>query len=159
LGKVVGGATSEVRSAAVGIAFLFSFVIPLLVTMTSAVLLHLGSMATGGAPGGWRRTFREVALNRILSDGCVLLAGVLVSFLPLEIGAGLCLSLLLLSLVRVTFLIFLLVRMAKIHQLGSARVRWLGVPGVCMSAAVAILLSIAPAIWFWAGSVVRCALG
>jgi hypothetical protein len=143
----------------VGIAFLFAFLIPILVTIASASSLHLGSMVTGGAPGGWRRTFREVALNRVVSDGGSLFVLLLLNALPLSLDTHIGLSLALLALLRIGLLIHLLARMVKGHQMNATRTCLLGLPGLCLSAIVAMALSVAPAFWFWAHCVVRTALG
>lgn len=150
--------TLDLRGATVGIAFLFAFVIPLLITSASAVLVHLGAMITGGAPGGWRRTYREVAFHRMLSGGAVLLVVLLSSLLPIDLGTRLNLLLLLLTSVRLACLVHCFVRMVRVHQLGATRTLWLGIPCLFLSACVGLALVAVPVFWFWAHSVLQAVI-
>ena len=132
-------------------ALLLGVIIPASIAVLAFLMLHLGLRLTGGAPGGWRATARSVFALFALADLAVLAWTWLMiaqggDFLTRTLGlAGGLIA------IRLISLAWLLVDLAKRHQLGALRIILLGLPTLFLSLAVSALFAFAHWLWFTAG--------
>jgi magnesium-transporting ATPase (P-type) len=110
-------------------AFFVCLLIPLGGSLFSASLGHPIFMI-GGAPGGWRSTWRNYGLHRFICDGATLLVIALALMVPLEPTTAASMLIVLLPMIRVGSMIALWVLLARSHGFGPARVIFLGLPNI-----------------------------
>lgn len=143
-----------VRLITSGWGLVFGVIIPVTMTLFGALLTHGVLTVTGGAPGGWRETFRVFAFNRLIAE----LLSLALIMAVLSVTWGLALKFVLmffgLPLIRMGVSLHLAVALCEAHRLGVARVLLLGVPGMLAGGAVTAVLALIPAAWFW----LHCAL-
>lgn len=140
-------ATAKILTSGWGL--IFGVLIPAGMTFCGAALAHLALRLTGGAPGGWRETFRVFAFNRVVAEAfsialvMVVIAldwGLMLKFILLFFG---------LPMIRVGVATHLTYALCDAHRLGALRVILLALPGMLLGGALTALLAIIPAAWFW----------
>jgi hypothetical protein len=129
------------------LSFIFFITIPLFSSLFFALISHL-VLIIGGAPGGWRMTFKSFSLHRILCDGATVLLLILVLILQSQIALAKFLLIVFLPMIRFGSLIFLWINLAKNHSLGAARIIFLGIPHIVLVSFFSIIVSELIAFWF-----------
>jgi hypothetical protein len=128
-------------------SFVFLIIIPILSSLFFALFSHLILMI-GGAPGGWRMTFKSFSLHRVFCDGATLLLLILALNLQAHLTLVQFLLIVFLPLIRFGSLIFLWINLAQTHSLGPMRVIFLGIPHIVTVSFFSIIVSELIAFWF-----------
>jgi len=145
---------AQMQAAGFTISFFACLLIPLGGSFMSAALGHPIFMI-GGAPGGWRSTWQNFGLHRLICDGSTLLVIALALMVPMEPTTAASMLLVLLPMIRVGSMITLWVLLARSHGFGPVRVIFLGLPSIFFVSLFSGLLAFALALYFYAYLVAR----
>lgn len=140
---------AEMKGIGLLIAFIVFVLVPLVSSLLWALLGHPLFMI-GGAPGGWRMTWKCYGLHRVACDGATFLVLLAALWLPLPATAAGSMILLLLPLIRVASLVYLWVILTKAHSLGALRIVFFAIPNVVVVSFFSCLFALAAAFWFYA---------
>jgi hypothetical protein len=140
---------AQMHVVGVGFAFTVFVLLPLGASLLSSAISH-PLFLIGGAPGGWRRTWANFGLHRVVCDGLTLLALAFVLLVPLPPTLAGGLLLVLLPLIRVGSLVFLWVSLARGHRFGLLRHLFLGLPLISFGSFGSIFVATLAAAWFYA---------
>jgi len=145
---------AQMQAAGFTISFFACLLIPLGGSFMSAALGH-PIFTIGGAPGGWRSTWQNFGLHRLICDGASLLVIALALMVPMEPTTAASMLLVLLPMIRVGSMITLWVLLARSHGFGPVRVIFLGLPSIFFVSLFSGLLAFALALYFYAYLVAR----
>jgi|GEM_PF-2708223 len=145
---------AQLKAMGLVLGFALFVVIPLGLSATSALLSHPVFMI-GGAPGGWRATWKSFALHRVVCDGATVVLLILALALPASPGLGGSLLLFFLPVIRVASLVYLWIALAKAHAFGAMRIVFFAIPHVLISAFFSCALACLAALWFYGYLIAR----
>lgn len=121
--------------------------IPIVSSSFFALSSHLFLMI-GGAPGGWRMTFKSFSLHRIFCDGATLMLLILALNLQSHLSTVKFILIFILPLIRFSSLIFLWINLAHAHSIGAMRVIFFGIPHIVVVSFFSVIVSELIAFWF-----------
>jgi hypothetical protein len=140
----------------VGFAFasIACLLLPLGCSLLSSALGHPIFML-GGAPGGWRSTWQNFGLHRLICDVASLLVVILALMASMEPTTAAAVLVFFLPAIRIGSMITLLVLLARSHGFGPVRVIFLGLPSIFFVSVCSGFLAFILALYFYAYLVAR----
>jgi len=134
--------------------FVVCMLLPAGCSLLSAAIGHLVFML-GGAPGGWRSTWQNFGLHRLICDAGSLLVIALALMVPMEPTSAASVLIVFLPAIRVGSMITLWVLLARSHGFGPVRVIFFGLPSIFFVSICSGFLAFILALYFYAYLVAR----
>lgn len=145
---------AQMKAAGFTFAFIACLLLPAGCSLLSVALGHPIFML-GGAPGGWRSTWQNFGLHRLICDGASLLVIALALLAPIEPTTAASILIFFLPAIRLGSMITLWVLLARSHGFGPVRVIFLGLPHIFFVSVISGFLAFILALYFYAYLVAR----
>lgn len=145
---------AQMQAAGFTFAFIACLLLPAGCSLLSAALGHPIFML-GGAPGGWRSTWQNYGLHRLICDAGSLLVIALALMVPMEPTTAASVLIVFLPAIRLGSMITLWVLLARDHGFGPVRIIFLGLPSIFFVTICSGFLAFILALYFYAYLVAR----
>lgn len=128
------------------------FIIPALLTLVCACLMHLLIFLTGGTDGGWRVTFRAFALNRIFVEALTLVVLAVVALSRMHPATAMPILFFVLPAIRLIGMGSLFAQLVRDQGINHFRMLFVLGPFFAVSTIISIILTLVNLDWFnkWA---------
>ena len=145
---------AQMQAAGFTFAFVVCLLLPAGFSLLSAAIGHPVFML-GGAPGGWRSTWQNFGLHRLICDAGSLLVIALALMVPMEPTTAASVLIVFLPAIRLGSMITLWVLLARDHGFGPVRIIFLGLPSIFFVTICSGFVAFILALYFYAYLVAR----